>query len=40
MKTIYENNSVQSVQVREIFGIGADHGFWKLVKTSLLKKPF
>jgi hypothetical protein len=22
MKTIYENNSVQSVQVREIFGIG------------------
>jgi hypothetical protein len=33
MKTIYENNSVQA-QVREIFGIGANYGFWKLVKLA------
>jgi hypothetical protein len=26
-QTIYDDNSVQAVQVREIFGIGANYGF-------------
>jgi hypothetical protein len=27
LQTIYDDNSVQAVQVREIFGIGANYGF-------------
>jgi hypothetical protein len=27
VQTIYDDNSVQAVQVREIFGIGANYGF-------------
>ncbi|WP_339919205.1 hypothetical protein [uncultured Flavobacterium sp.] len=27
LQTIYDDNSVQAVQVREVFGIGVNYGF-------------